>query len=66
MLGWAFFFYSEELPDVVPCKFVCAYNKAVDSEEEEESDSEAEGDNESGEVTTEENIEGKKSYCIIL
>lgn len=58
------YFFSDELADVIPCKFVRAYNETVDSEDE-ESESETEAENEPLEVNSVEKKQEGKSWCVV-
>eukprot|EP00112_Aurelia_sp_Birch-Aquarium-sp1_P011266 Seg2369.3 transcript_id=Seg2369.3/GoldUCD/mRNA.D3Y31 product="hypothetical protein" protein_id=Seg2369.3/GoldUCD/D3Y31 len=54
---------SDEMEDVIPCKFNCSYNKACNSEEE--SDSETENEEEAEQDLSEKKEIEKTSWCVI-
>ena len=54
---------SDELCDIIPCKFVNSYVTARDSEEESESEDEIE--NETTYVASNEIENEKKSWCVV-
>ena len=54
---------SDELSDIIPCKFVNSYITARDSEEESESEEEIE--NEVTYVASKEMETEKKSWCVV-